>query len=274
MSSLVGCGDAREGQRVWGIAAGLTRKRPLALGKEPNTTKGWLEAHAAVNGRGGRRGERATSPAIGCGSCPSPRSATAPTGDHDQPLGAGPTTFLVSSQLGWSAVAHLRGAQGRSGRAVPRNSESTGHLGGARTPCPPRRRGRGVLRPNLWTRNVLKLPRRRARGDWTSGGTGSLSRRSRRPRRRGLSGPALSWCQRTEGPASRGRGAEVPVAACSFSSRLGGGHTHLASGVGGKGRGRGCFSLRHGLDGAGGGGLGLSELEDKLIVFKSPSFLL
>lgn len=135
MSSLVGCGDAREGQRVWGIAAGLTRKRPLALGKEPNTTKGWLEAHAAVNGRGGRRGERATSPAIGCGSCPSPRSATAPTGDHDQPLGAGPTTFLVSSQLGWSAVAHLRGAQGRSGRV-----SGPGGPAEFRVHRPPRRR--------------------------------------------------------------------------------------------------------------------------------------
>lgn len=91
-------------------------KPPCSREGAQHSTKSWLEAHAAVNGRGGRRGERATSPAIGCGSCPSPRSATAPTADHDQPLGAGATTFLVSSQPGWSAVAHLRGTQGRSGR--------------------------------------------------------------------------------------------------------------------------------------------------------------
>ena len=62
MSSLVGCGDAQEGQRVWGIAAGQTRRSPLALGKEPNTqpTAGLKRMRRSTDaGGGGARGRRA-----------------------------------------------------------------------------------------------------------------------------------------------------------------------------------------------------------------------
>lgn len=98
-----------------------------------------------------------------------------------------------------------------------------------------RRRGCWGLRQGDTRLERSVIPRRPARADGAALSGGSRPLRGRGPR-----GRAPRVLQGAQGPASLGKGAEVPVAVCSFPARPGGARANLVDKMGGKGRGGGC----------------------------------